>query len=1125
MKQMSIYLIIFITICGFFPGIAFAQNLTLTKVGEWGTAPYLDVFVQGNYAYCVTGRAGLEIFDISSPSNPIKTGRCDTPGYAIDVFVSNNVAYVADDEKGVQIIDVSNPAAPTQVGNYQTTGTANDVFVSGNYAYVADNGSGLLVLDVSIPSSPTLAATYNTSGTLYSVWVKGNYAYLLDRFTGLHIINVSVPSTPTPVGTYATSWAILYNFKVVVSNNYAYVADYATGLQIIDVSNPSNPTLAGYYDGTLSATAGHVIGNYAYLTVFETELQVINISNPAAPTLVGHLDTSGNPVGIRVSGNHAYVADSEGGLAVINVSTPSSPTLVGNYDDAGDLRRVYVNANHAYATDRIGRLKVIDVSAPSSPTRVGNYDAFETVSGLDTAGNYVYAVSAEGTLYIIDGSNPSSPSQVSVYNPSAGMLTDVDINGNYAYVLSGYYGLRVIDVSVPSSPAQVGSYDIYPVNAYAQIRDVHVSGNYAYIAPEKSTLYVIDVSIPSAPTLAASYNTPNVVLGVYVSGNYAYAAVSSSGLYILDISTPSSPTLVGTYNTAGEAFNVYVSGNYAYVADYESGLQIIDVSNPSSPTLAASYDTPGTATGVYASGNYVYVADGVSGKLIILAATDASITPEISLNRTVLYFGAEYSGERTGAQYVLIENSGEGNLKWSASVDQSWLSCSPTSGINSGEVSVSVDTTGLSPGTYTGAVTVADPLAINSPQRVAVTLKVYQTGRSSVPFGVFATPVDGSTVSSSIPVTGWVLDDIGIQSVQLFRKVGNSLAYIGDALLVEGARPDVELAYPGYPMNYKAGWGYMMLTNFLPGGDGDFTIHAIATDMEGQQVTLGIKRITVDNANAVKPFGAIDTPIQGGTASGSHYRNHGWVLTPMPNAIPDDGSTIDVYINGVYLGHPVYNVYREDIATLFPDYANSKGAHAYFDFDTTVYSNGVHTIYWTAADNAGNTDGIGSRYFTIQNSYGAGRTAVFDVQRSMFNFKRNQISVDQSHPVFIKKGYHPHTKPLEVYPDDKGIITIEIRELEGIEVRLFPVGTAGLAPLLFCTGYQLVGPQYRPLPIGSTLDPEKGIFYWQPGPGFIGVFEFIFIEKQVPPAAQKGVGPQEAANLNKKHIFVRIGPK
>ena len=158
-------------------------------------------------------------------------------------------------------------------------------------------------------------------------------------------------------------------------------------------------------------------------------------------------------------------------------------------------------------------------------------------------------------------------------------------------------------------------------------------------------------------------------------------------------------------------------------------------------------------------------------------------------------------------------------------------------------------------------------------------------------------------------------------------------------VMTEGARPDVARQHPDYPHNTQAGWGYMMLTNFLPnGGNGTYIIEAVATDYEGKQTSLGTKTIYCDNANAVKPFGALDEPTQGGTASGSAFVNWGWALTPQPNSIPSDGSTINVYVDGVYQGHPTYNQYRQDIADLFPGYMNSNGAVGYFNLDTTAYT-------------------------------------------------------------------------------------------------------------------------------------------------------------------------------------------
>ncbi len=248
-----------------------------------------------------------------------------------------------------------------------------------------------------------------------------------------------------------------------------------------------------------------------------------------------------------------------------------------------------------------------------------------------------------------------------------------------------------------------------------------------------------------------------------------------------------------------------------------------------------------------------------------------------------------------------------------------------------------------------------------------------QNALGAGPFGSLDNPVDGSAVSGTVQITGWTLDDVEVANVKIYRIEGASLVYIGDGAFVEGARPDVAADFPYYPNSQKAGWSYSLVTNSLPdGGNSSYPIQVIATDNEGNQITLGTSTIHCDNANAVKPFGNIDTPAQGGAVSGASYTNSGWVLTPPTDTIPihtipTDGSTIHVYIDGVNVGHPIYNIYRSDIATLFPGYANSNGAGASFTFDTTAYTDGVHTIQWTATDDAGNSDGIGSRYFNIQN--------------------------------------------------------------------------------------------------------------------------------------------------------------
>jgi hypothetical protein len=242
------------------------------------------------------------------------------------------------------------------------------------------------------------------------------------------------------------------------------------------------------------------------------------------------------------------------------------------------------------------------------------------------------------------------------------------------------------------------------------------------------------------------------------------------------------------------------------------------------------------------------------------------------------------------------------------------------------------------------------------------------------PFGSVDTPTDGATgVAGSIGISGWALDDRGVTAIRLLRDpVGSEPAgqrlLLGYAAQVPGARPDIAKTYRPYPLNDRAGWGYLLLTNMLPNqGNGTYTIYVYADDADGNSTLLGTRRFTAANQTATRPFGAIDTPAQGETISGSAYVNFGWVVTPLPKSIPTDGSTIMVLVDGMPAGRPTYNQFRADIATLFPGLANSNGAIGAFVLDTTKLANGLHTIEWVVTDSSGAAEGIGSRYFTVQN--------------------------------------------------------------------------------------------------------------------------------------------------------------
>ncbi|MFN6208726.1 MAG: cadherin domain-containing protein [Microcystis sp.] len=275
------------------------------------------------------------INDDINPPTPTFISKYDTPGWAFGVEVVGNYAYLADYDSGLQIIDISNPSNPIFKGNYDTDG-AWDVEVVGNYAYIADGSSGLQIINISNPTNPTFIGNYDNFSAVVDVQVVGNYAYLANGNSLLQIIDISNPTNPILKGSYDDSSGFADGVQVV--GNYAYIADYFSGLQIIDISNPTNPILKGNYYSSGEATDVQVVGNYAYLAAGGGGLQIIDISNPTNPTIKGNYQNNYDyAFDVKVVGSYAYVAAREGGLQIIDVSdfndvneSPTDVTLSNN---------------------------------------------------------------------------------------------------------------------------------------------------------------------------------------------------------------------------------------------------------------------------------------------------------------------------------------------------------------------------------------------------------------------------------------------------------------------------------------------------------------------------------------------------------------------------------------------------------------------------------------------------------------------------------------------------------------------------------------------------------------------------------------------------------------------------
>ncbi len=750
---------------------AWGQEVSIEKAGRWGAGNYLDVVVQGNYAYCLVAGEGIDVIDIHRPGRPEKVGHCRLSGYPYRLHINGNYAYVPAREGGLHIVDISHSPAVYQVGHwqYKNNGCVSDVHVEGNYAYTCTY-NGLYILDVSSPAAPVQAGYYGDperpsdyNGNV--VYIDKGYAYV-GVFKGrLEILDLSNPTEPFKVSSLHAGY--FFPDDIYVSGGNLYFT--STGFNVIDgpisvlrkydISNPETPVYKGSSTLVSMSSGIFVKNSYVYICLRNAGLCIMDVPWNL-PGNAAYYDSQGEPARITVKGNIAYVAAMRGGLEILDVSEPTSPALMGKCDHSGPKDYTGIKGNYVYGfgMDRkssyvecscsYSQLSVTDISVPSSPSTVNSLYLMGTAGGLAVGGNYLYTVSNEFNTYsacdeeyyllsVFDISNPAAP----VLSGTLGLSErgyGVVAGGTRVYV-HGQQGFSIIDVSVPSAPAPVGAY-----SSGTPLYALHARGDYVYTESAEG-LSIIDVTVPSAPSPAGVYTGTANISGIYAYDDYVYV-MSDEGLKIVDVSNPASPQLAGQYDTGLESVGVFDGKAYAwkYEGEKEKNLQVLDVSDPTTPVLLAEYAHKDNLSRLCVSGDYIYTANGSSGKMeaLCLENTAGTEPPRISLNRTHLCFGFDADGTWGGAQRFTISNGGGGTLEWEISTTEDWLHCTPVSGGGRGEVIVTAYPVDLSIGTYTDTITVTSSNADNSGRTVTVEVSIYDAAQASLPFGEFSTPAE-----------------------------------------------------------------------------------------------------------------------------------------------------------------------------------------------------------------------------------------------------------------------------------------------------------------------------------------------------------------------------------------------
>jgi len=223
-------------------------------------------------------------------------------------------------------------------------------------------------------------------------------------------------------------------------------------------------------------------------------------------------------------------------------------------------------------------------------------------------------------------------------------------------------------------------------------------------------------------------------------------------------------------NAPSQSFAVWNSGGgtLSYtMTDNVSWLSLSPTSGSSTgehDTISVIYSTSSLAAGNY-SATITINATGATNTPQTIPVSLTVGQPAISRSPTSLSSVCQLS-EDALSQSFEVWNSGGSALSYTITDDVDWLSCSPASGSSTGEhdiIAVVYDTSSLSPGNYSATITVSDPAASNSPQTIAVSLRVGLATISRIPVSLANSCLQGQNAPT--------------QSFEVWNSGGGTLSY------------------------------------------------------------------------------------------------------------------------------------------------------------------------------------------------------------------------------------------------------------------------------------------------------------------------------------------------------------
>ncbi len=480
----------------------------------------LDMVVSSNHLF-VAAQDGLHIFDLSQTPDLTEVAFIEKTGYAI--IVQNNLVYLLEWNGGLNVFDITDPSEPMLLSNYHWgLSQAWDMILDFPYLVIANGYYGLTIIDVSDPAHPAKIETMSTGSHAIAVAQSRDHVFVSSGGR-LHVFAKLTGGKLQKVDD--SLWLPITTREMTVQSNRLFAAAGGPawdgggnlgGLFVFDISTPQSPSRIQWRSNVSHARSAVLLDSNLYLAGDEG-IYILEMSDHQFVRQSAYFHTrSTESVDVYQQNQkrYAFLAQGWAGLEIVDVTDSNTPSSVARFtpQPSSNISQVIVDGAYAYlgVSGSQTPLLVLDISSPDNPLQIASFQA-PTRSGhvsLAKQGDTIYLVNGDTDMYIIDVTTPSQPTQLGIlmiYDGSS--LREIAVEADRAFIATGERGVRVIDIADPAAPRVLNSIPLPAFANHIQVNDGLMVTSHFMEGSMQGRIYLTDISDPLQPATLSYADT------------------------------------------------------------------------------------------------------------------------------------------------------------------------------------------------------------------------------------------------------------------------------------------------------------------------------------------------------------------------------------------------------------------------------------------------------------------------------------------------------------------------------------------------------------------------------------------------------------------------------------------